>query len=233
MPLKSFTNIIPTTVALLLLGSYGTASARFLGVDPKAFDEGDPQSFNRYAYGDNNPYKYVDPDGRRVVLSGHVAASPGGHFTSPTSYHLSVVLIPDRPQDFKDRTGWTPGADGKISATLGGQPSSGNLISSPNNPGDRLEKGAFQQDISAPEGMSDTDFVNRLIGAAGSYKDDLKYEIIPGKEGGGYNSNSYVSGVLKGAGATPPSLGIPRNNRGSPAFQTPGYEKPISPGAVQ
>gem|GEM_PF-1935266 len=34
-----------------------------MGYDPVGFVEGSPQSFNRYAYGNNNPYSYVDPNG--------------------------------------------------------------------------------------------------------------------------------------------------------------------------
>jgi RHS repeat-associated protein len=36
---------------------------RFLSVDPVGFVEDNPMSFNRYLYVNNNPYKYVDPDG--------------------------------------------------------------------------------------------------------------------------------------------------------------------------
>jgi len=36
---------------------------RFMGVDPQGFDEKNLHSFNRYAYGNNNPYKFKDPDG--------------------------------------------------------------------------------------------------------------------------------------------------------------------------
>ncbi|MDG4556293.1 MAG: RHS repeat-associated core domain-containing protein [Candidatus Contendobacter sp.] len=43
---------------------YSPQLGRFMGIDPKAVDPGDPHSFNRYAYANNNPYKYVDPDGR-------------------------------------------------------------------------------------------------------------------------------------------------------------------------
>jgi RHS repeat-associated protein len=43
---------------------YSPQLGRFMGIDPKAVDPGDPHSFNRYAYANNNPYKFVDPDGQ-------------------------------------------------------------------------------------------------------------------------------------------------------------------------
>jgi RHS repeat-associated protein len=46
---------------------YNPKIGRFYGTDPKAFNEGNPLSFNRYAYGNNNPYRFIDPDGRVVV----------------------------------------------------------------------------------------------------------------------------------------------------------------------
>jgi RHS repeat-associated protein len=222
-------HVLDTETGLQYAGAryYDPVLGRFMGVDPAFFTEKNPHSFNRYNYGNNNPYKYIDPDGRRVVISGHIAAAPFGYATSPTSYHLSIVLIPDKPQDFADRTGWVTGANGSISATLGGQPSSGMLEGRLNQPGDQLEKGSFQQEVSAPQGMSDTQFINRLIESAGSYKNDLRYEKLPSSEGNGYNSNSYVSGVLKGSGVTPPALNIPIRGRGQPVFGVPGYEKPI------
>src|SRR3990170_4073999 len=42
---------------------YDPVIGRFMGVDPKGFSQGNPHSFNRYNYGSNNPYKYIDPDG--------------------------------------------------------------------------------------------------------------------------------------------------------------------------
>src|SRR6266853_643798 len=44
--------------------SYDPVLGRFLGVDPNPFTDENLQSFNRYAYGNNNAYKYRDPDGR-------------------------------------------------------------------------------------------------------------------------------------------------------------------------
>jgi RHS repeat-associated protein len=42
---------------------YDPEIGRFLNVDPVGFVESNPMSFNRYLYVNNNPYKYVDPDG--------------------------------------------------------------------------------------------------------------------------------------------------------------------------
>lgn len=47
---------------------YNPEIGRFTGVDPEDVRELNPQSFNRYAYANNNPYKFVDPDGRLPVL---------------------------------------------------------------------------------------------------------------------------------------------------------------------
>lgn len=42
---------------------YDPVLGRFTGIDPKEVDPNDLHSFNRYVYANNNPYKYVDPDG--------------------------------------------------------------------------------------------------------------------------------------------------------------------------
>nr|WP_255703472.1 RHS repeat-associated core domain-containing protein [Lysobacter sp. GX 14042] len=44
---------------------YDPGIGRFLSVDPvTALDSGDMRLFNRYAYAFNNPYTFIDPDGR-------------------------------------------------------------------------------------------------------------------------------------------------------------------------
>ena len=43
---------------------YDPVLGRFMGVDPAAVEPGSVHGFNRYAYANNNPYQYVDPDGR-------------------------------------------------------------------------------------------------------------------------------------------------------------------------
>jgi uncharacterized protein RhaS with RHS repeats len=50
---------------------------RFTGIDPAAIVPEQPHSFNRYAYANNNPYRYIDPDGRFAlpILAKAVAAT--------------------------------------------------------------------------------------------------------------------------------------------------------------
>jgi RHS repeat-associated protein len=48
---------------------YDLIAGRFLSVDPVTTNATSGDHFNRYVYGENNPYKYVDPDGRLGVLA--------------------------------------------------------------------------------------------------------------------------------------------------------------------
>ena len=48
---------------------YDPDIGRFTGIDPMPVQFEDYESFNRYAYAKNNPYKYVDPDGNFVFLA--------------------------------------------------------------------------------------------------------------------------------------------------------------------
>jgi RHS repeat-associated protein len=58
---------------------YDPVVGRFMSVDPMAFSPADPQTFNRYAYAKNNPYKYFDPNGLdAMVFSWHATAAVGG-----------------------------------------------------------------------------------------------------------------------------------------------------------
>ncbi|MGH7802113.1 MAG: RHS repeat domain-containing protein, partial [Thermodesulfobacteriota bacterium] len=54
---------------------YNPSIGRFMSVDPALGDPNDPQSWNRYAYVQNNPFNYVDPDGEAAC---DVASELGG-----------------------------------------------------------------------------------------------------------------------------------------------------------
>jgi len=51
---------------LVYLGArhYDPVAGRFVSTDPAGFDEGNVHSFNRYAYANDNPFRYKDPNGR-------------------------------------------------------------------------------------------------------------------------------------------------------------------------
>jgi RHS repeat-associated protein len=46
---------------------YDPAIGRFLSVDPVTANSSTGANFNRYWYANNNPYKFVDPDGRKSI----------------------------------------------------------------------------------------------------------------------------------------------------------------------
>ncbi|TBU99001.1 RHS repeat-associated core domain-containing protein [Phytopseudomonas dryadis] len=52
---------------------YDPVVGRFLAIDPVGVDAGRPVSFNRYAYANNSPYGFVDPDGRSPVVAMEIA----------------------------------------------------------------------------------------------------------------------------------------------------------------
>jgi hypothetical protein len=88
--------------------------------------------------------------------------------------------------------------------------------------------------IEAAIGMTDCEFILRLIEVAAAYDNKTPcsfpqiFVLLPylrdGRMPAGlYNSNSYVAGVLAGAGATPPALRLPTR----PPIQMPGYDNPL------
>lgn len=46
---------------------YDPLLGRFIGVDPQTVNPDDVHGFNRYSYGNNNPYRFVDPDGHSPI----------------------------------------------------------------------------------------------------------------------------------------------------------------------
>lgn len=47
--------------------AYDPETARFTGIDPQGFSDTVPQSFGRYVYANNSPYRYADPNGESPV----------------------------------------------------------------------------------------------------------------------------------------------------------------------
>ena len=57
---------------------YDASIGRFLSIDPMDTNPGQPQTYNRYAYANNNPYRYVDPDGRAAETPLDLVSFDGG-----------------------------------------------------------------------------------------------------------------------------------------------------------
>lgn len=73
-------SMVSLALAALLLAVNGIAQARFVSVDPVKADANNGQNFNRYHYANNNPYKFIDPDGRIAYQVDNVIYIPV-HFT--------------------------------------------------------------------------------------------------------------------------------------------------------
>jgi len=66
--LLTYLFVVDDGTGLVYLGQryYDPELRRFMGIDPVGFKATNPASFNRYTYANNNPYKFVDPDGRQA-----------------------------------------------------------------------------------------------------------------------------------------------------------------------
>jgi RHS repeat-associated protein len=69
-------NDIETGLTYMQQRYYDPVAGRFLSIDPVTTDANTGGSFNRYAYANNSPYRYIDPDGRQAMAA--CAAGPLG-----------------------------------------------------------------------------------------------------------------------------------------------------------
>jgi len=61
---------------------YDPEIGRFYSNDPVGFSTDNPFSFNRYAYANNNPFKFVDPDGKTPIFKwrkAEIGVGKGGY----------------------------------------------------------------------------------------------------------------------------------------------------------
>ncbi len=74
---------------------------RFTTVDPAGVNPANPTSFNRYAYANNNPYRFIDPDGREAVnirMNARIKLLAGGYISEESyfdyGYYEGLVALP-------------------------------------------------------------------------------------------------------------------------------------------
>jgi RHS repeat-associated protein len=200
---------------------YDPTTGKYITSDPIGLEGG----INTYAYSGGDPLANFDIDGLEVRIVGHIAAPPLGTITRPISYHTAIYMKPD------DECG----CQGTWPMTVGGQREKHNdkhmLVTKFNYPDDALSNAMINQIVSTPPGMTDCEFIKRIIAAAHSYDNSAPYSFpehtfTPGNvymAPGHYNSNSYVAGVLQAAGAPPPQVRVPGRAGGA----VPGYENPL------
>ena len=70
---------------------YDPAIGRFLSVDSVHFVETNIHSFNRYAYANNNPYRFKDPDGRNAVTAFGGLLAESFNFATGQGFNGSLV----------------------------------------------------------------------------------------------------------------------------------------------
>jgi len=194
---------------------------RFVSPDEGPFDLENPQTFNRYAYAANSPYRYVDPDGRKIVVQAHRVIGD--------NFHVSIRIEPENQARYAndERFENADPATGARFATIGAGPDEGDgvlrvlraesrLVGALNRDRD-VHKRKNEQITLDLQGRDEDDVIAALFEAEANYQDNLRYEPWPEKLPNAYNSNSFVSGILQAVGLQAPSV---KSN-------VPGYDRPV------
>ncbi|MGH9338853.1 MAG: RHS repeat-associated core domain-containing protein, partial [Acidobacteriota bacterium] len=176
---------------------------RFLQIDQVLGSPASPQSWNRYAYAANDPVNFYDPDGREVRVQSHRVWGPFSH--------ASILLKPDNPANWADHPAFARGY-----ATIGADSGGLYLVSGVNRKTD-VDLTTKKSKPVTLGGMGDDVAIAALLSLDASYGANLRYSVFPPAGLGGYNSNSYVAGLLGALGLRMPDLDS--NLRGS--------EKPV------
>jgi RHS repeat-associated protein len=214
---------------------YNPNMERFLSVDPVLETDKasvDPQRWNRYTYAIGNPMKYTDPTGREIYLqTHHVVAIAGSPMEPGVEFnHMSVRIEPVDQQRWAStprfRDNINP-ATGRHYATLGAGPENsagslfgrgGRLVAKFNRPTDVDLRDKISVVSLNLKGRNENDVIASLIGAQATFmsKPQLSYELFPSLSSAGYNSNSYVAGLLRVVNLDLPAVAL-----------VPGVDKPV------
>ncbi len=174
---------------------YKADLGKFTSPDPIIADPYNPQLLNSYAYTINNPYIYVDPDGKKIER-----CFSETRFFGKTGAHAYLRVTPDNPEDF-------PGKGEQW--IIEGMPDweSGKLIIR-NVAGDDLGRKIMGEPktIFRPAGMSDTEHIKLLEKLVDEYmalpddeKLDYKWSGGDGVTSG--NSNVAARSLIKAIAA--------------------------------
>jgi len=173
---------------------YDAKQGRFLSVDPAPVSLLSMHSFNRYHYANNNPYKYVDPNGEDAYL----VSRPLNIMNGLPGNHNFIV--------YNARYVGDPGATVISFGDIGGGADTTGRVDE-NTKG--FSEGTSTTDRLAWESLSkkDTKTTFRRIGIedsivgniAGSLLEDTSYSIYPELETNTTNSNTAAGAIANRA----------------------------------
>jgi RHS repeat-associated protein len=203
----------------------------------------EPQNLNYYAYANDNPVTGKDPTGKLVQLISRPVNDTGSDTSgSPIGIHTFYLVTPNNPGAVS-----FPGvAAGTQTFTVGGYPNSagklvGNIgtVDIPDSDiyyayGNGESKIINRQTLSAPNGESDTQFINSLGSEYGQIANTGTNYFLGGKNVNtnvNYgNSNNFAYTLGTGAGVQSQLNSF--NPSGSSGLLVPGYGYTLNtPGA--
>lgn len=184
-----------------------------------------PNSWNRYAYVEGDPVNLSDPSGLKIEVQQHEVLLSG-------SCHALIRITPEDQEKWLNDPTWGPelrknkDKDGKHYLTIGAGP---NSFFTPNP--------SLQSDINRtndaephpagyllPSKGEENEEITRLLNLDRGYGDRLNYDLRPNQTSRGYNSNSYISGLLGAAGYLPPERSF---MEGFGCGALDGWDKPV------
>jgi hypothetical protein len=155
----------------------------------------------------------VDPLGLDMQVQWHPVAGPYNH--------TLIRVTPANQGRYANDSRFT-GDAGRRFVTFGAGPIKGMVQSDFNR-----ERDAAPHADGVKFGPRDEDaLIDALFAADARYLDNAEYDLFPVPGGitpldNGWNSNSYVSGLLTSVGIDPRGIALPRN------IAFPGWDKPI------
>ncbi|ARU58895.1 MAG: hypothetical protein MI864_14885 [Pseudomonadales bacterium] len=151
------------------------------------------------------------------------------HSVAGDNFHTLLRVTPNNQALYKkDKRFVLKDGNQKLYVTFGAGPEWGKLVSNNNRGADKTPHSAGQSlSVKVPQKYrNEVEFIEALFVLDKQYKDHLDYDLFPATVGNevwwladdGYNSNSFIAGLLKASGVKP----IP-----TPPVSVPGFNKPV------